>query len=239
MIGSVIGSVRHNFKIVAPTLIITGYLVLALVGMVLFFQFRTRDTFSPAAAARLGEDLVPIIAAFFAAGVLDAEMKRGAHELLRSKFRPLWHTVGLRLGVAVGLALGVGALLLAALHFGIRRVPVGMILLATAPPSLCLAAVSLWTRIRFGNAFIGYVVALAVWVSNTMAAELNRNLGISLNPLLTFTAYTDRLQAMAAGALATTPYVDWWWINKLALLAVAAGVFFSITRRVDRLTEGD
>ena len=81
---------RHNLRIVAPTLIWTGLLVCLLCGMILFYQFRHTDQFNGSVAASLAEGLVPLIAAFFSAGVLDAELKRGAHELLRSKRRPLW-----------------------------------------------------------------------------------------------------------------------------------------------------
>ena len=230
--------VRYNLKIVAPTLLWTGILVFLLVGLILFASFRNPSDFSAAAAGSIAEPIIPVIAAFFAAGVLDWEMKRGAHELLRSKRRPLWQTVLYRLSVAVVLALLVGAAMLGALYFGVKRFPIGMVLLASVPPAVCLALVSLWTRIRFGNAFIGYTVALAVWLANLVTGTLGSALGIALNPLLTFTSYTDRLQAGAAGVLETTPYVDWWWVPKIALLLVAAGVFISITRRVENLDEG-
>jgi hypothetical protein len=231
---------RYNLKIVAPTLLWTGILVALLVALVLFVQFRTPRDFDAATAASLAEQLVPVIAAFFSAGVLDAEMKRGAHELLRSKRRPLWQTVAYRLVVALAVALLVGAGMLLALHFGIRRVPLGMILLAAIPPSLCLATVSLWTRVRLGNAFIGYTVALAAWLANFFTEGLLGSvLGIHVNPLLTFSSYTDRLNAEAAGAVTTTPYVDWWWVSKAALLVVSVLVFIGITRRVEHLVEGD
>src|SRR6185503_10004502 len=152
---AVIALLRHNLKIVLPTLLWTGMLVAALVGLVLFAQFRGRANFTPEAAGSLAEQLVPVIAAFFCAGVLDAEMKRGAHELLRSKRTPLWHTVVLRVLVALGLALAIGWAVLLALHFGIKRIPLGMLLLASIPSAMALAMVSLWTRIRMGNAFIG------------------------------------------------------------------------------------
>ncbi|MFN3647942.1 MAG: hypothetical protein ACK47B_00065 [Armatimonadota bacterium] len=235
-----IAQLRYNLKIVAPTLLWSGILVGALVALVLWVQFRNTEPFSAGTASSLAEQLVPVIAAFFSAGVLDAEMKRGAHELLRSKRRPLWHTVGYRVLVAVAAALLVGLGMLLALHFGLRRVPLGMILLACIPPSLCLALVSLWTRVRLGNAFIGYVVALAAWLGIFFTeGVLGPVLGIRINPLLTFSSYTDLLNARAAGAEAATPYVDWWWASKVALLVVSAAVFVSITRRVENLVEGD
>lgn len=235
---------RYNLKIVAPTLLWTGLLVAVLVALVLFGQFRAPDQFSAEAAGSLAEELVPLIAAFFSAGVLDVEMKRGAHELLCSKRRALWQTVAYRLGVSLLLALLVGLGLLTVLHFGIKRLPLGMLMLASVPSALCLALVSLWTRVRFGNAFIGYTVALGLWLANTIIGAVERSplgavVGFRVNPLFTLTSYTDRLHAVAGGALETTPYVDWWWFNKLALLAVALWIFLSITRRVEHLVEGD
>lgn len=230
---------RHNLKIVAPTLLWTGMLVTLLVGMVLFHQFRHAEQFKIGDAGSLAEQLVPLIAAFFSAGVLDAELKRGAHELLRSKRTPLWTTVAYRLAVSVGLALLIGLGVLAALHFGIKHLPLGMLLLAALPTAITLALVSLWTRVRFGNVFIGYVVAVAVWVGNVITSLLVAALGIQLNPLLNLSSYTDRLTATEAGALQTTPYVDWWWVSKLALLLVSGVVFWSVTRRVEHLVEGD
>jgi hypothetical protein len=230
---------RYNLAIVAPTLIWTGILIAALVALILFGQFRDPEQFNAVAAASLAEQLIPLVAAFFSAGVLDAEMKRGAHELLRSKRSPLWSTVAYRLAVAVLLALFIGAGMLLLLHFGIKRVPLGMILLAAVPSSICLALVSLWTRVRLGNAFIGYMVALAVWLANLATAGMAMAFGISINPLLTLTSYTERLQAAAAGALETTAYVDWWWVSKGALLVVSLLIFMSITRRVENLVEGD
>jgi len=230
---------RHNLKIVAPTLIWTGILVTLLVGMVLFQQFRNAANFKIGDAGSLAEHLVPLIAAFFSAGVLDAELKRGAHELLRSKRTPLWKTVAYRLAVSVGLALLIGVGVLGAIHFGIKKLPLGMLLLASVPTALTLALVSLWTRVRFGNVFIGYVVAVAVWVANAITALLVAALGVQVNPLLNLSSYTDRLAAVEANTLLTTPYVDWWWVSKIALLLVSAMVFWSVTKRIENLVEGD
>lgn len=234
-----IALIRYNLKIVAPTLLWTGILVALLVVLILFQQFRQSADFNAETACSLAEQTVPLIAAFFCAGVLDWEMKRGAHELLRSKRRPLWHTVAYRLLAALGLALAIGWGMLLVMHIGIKRVPLGMIALASIPSSLALALLSLWTRVRLGNAFIGYVVALAVWLSNLVVSLIGSALGIAVNPLLTLSSYTDRLHADAAGALETTPYVDWWWVSKVALLIVSAIIFISITRRVENLVEGD
>jgi len=234
-----LAALRYNLKIIAPTLVWTGTLVGVLSALILFFQFRSRDRFDMVAAGSLGEEFIPVIAAFFAGGAMDAELKRGAHELLRSRLRPLWHTVAYRLVVAVALALGVGTILLGALYLGIRVFPLGMVLLAAVPPCTALAVVSLWTRVRLGNAFIGYVVAVGAWVANTLTGQMARTTGIALNPLLTFSSYTDRLQAISAGELDTTPYVDWWWVSKIALVLTAALVFWSLTRRIEHLTEGD
>lgn len=234
-----ISQLRYNLKIVAPTLIITGILVSLLVALVMWANFRNRAKFTVEEAGGLAEQLVPLIAAFFSAGVLDAELKRGVHELLASKRRPLWHTVAYRLAVSVGLALTIGAGILAAVHFGIRKVPFGMLMAASIPSALCLALISLWVRVRLGNAFIGHTIALAVWLFNVFTGALLPRLGISFNPLFTLNSYSDRLHASAAGALETTPYVDWWWVNKLALVVVSAFIFASITRRVELLVEGD
>lgn len=234
-----LAQLRYNLVIVAPTLRWTSVLVGLLSAAVLFDQFRRARQFDAEAAASLAEQYVPLIAAFFSAGVLDTEMKRGAHELLRARCRPLWHTVAYRLLAALSLALLVGFAVLAVLHFGIKRVPLGTIMLASVPSSLCLALVSLWTRIRLGNAFIGYTVALAAWLANVFTGIISAVLGISVNPLLTLSSLTDRLRAEAAGAAETTPYVDWWWVPKVALLVVSALIFLSVTRRVEHLVEGD
>jgi hypothetical protein len=235
----VIAQLRYNLKIVAPTMIWTGALVTLMVALTLFGLLRGAANFTLVQAGSVAEDTVPLIAAFFAAGVLDAEMKRGAHELLCSKRRPLWHTVAFRVAVAIGIALLIGLGMLLALHFGAKRLPIGMLLLAAFPSALVLALVSLWTRIRLGNAFIGYMVALGAWLGNTLTTGLLSIAGISLNPLLTLTSYSDRLKAEMLGAVATTPYVDWWWVSKIALLLVSVCVFLSITRRVELLVEGD
>lgn len=235
-----IGLVRYNLQIVAPTLLWTGILVGLLVLLILAAHFRNPSSFSDIAAAGFAEQTVPLIAAFFAGGVLDAEMKRGAHELLRAKRRPLWHTVAWRLGISVALALAVGAAALAVLHFGVKRVPLGWLLLSAVSPALALGTVSLWARIRFGNAFLGYVVALAIWVANVMVSLLQQlPFTISINPLLTMSSFTERLQAEARDALLSTPYADWWWVSKVALLVVALAVFAGTTRRVEHLVEGD
>ena len=235
-----ISLIRYNLKIVAPTLLWTGILVALMLFLVVFHHFRSPEEFNPERAGWLAEQLFPLVGAFFAAGVLDWELKRGAHELLRSKRRPLWHTLAYRLGVTVALTLLVAAAILGAMHLGIRRVPLGTLLLASVPSTLALALVSVWTRVRLGNAFMGYLVAVAVWVANWVAGDLERSpLHLSVNPFLTMTSYTHRLHATAAGTLETTPYVDWWWVPKLALLAVSALVFFSITRRVENLVEAD
>lgn len=240
-----IALLRYNWKIVAPTMLWTGILVLVTVALILFGLFRNPADVSAESAASLAEQTLPLIAAFLGGGVLDAEMKRGAHELLRSKRRPLWHTVAYRLGLSVLLALLIGMGMFLLIHFGIRKIPVGMLLLAAIPPSLCLGVLSLWTRIRLGNAFIGYMVALSVWLANVMIDLVRGSLVaragfvLTINPLFTLTSYGDRLRAEATGTLLTTPYVDWWWVSKGALLVVAAFIFLGITRRVENLVEGD
>lgn len=235
---------RYNLKIVLPTMLWTGILVALLVFVILFNTFRSPESFNAPSAGWYAEQLIPLIAAFFAAGVMDAEMKRGAHELLRAKRSPLWLTVLLRTGLSLVLALAVGWGMLAALHFGVKRIPLGMLLLASLPPALCLAMIALWTRIRFGNAFIGYMVALAIWLANfaiflSLSASPLRSFHIQVNPLLTMTSYSDRLFAEADGVLESTPYADWWWVSKIALTVVALLIFLSVTRRVENLVEAD
>jgi len=130
--------------------------------------------------------------------------------------------------------------MLGALHWGVKRVPLGMLLLASFPSSLCLALIALWTRVRLGNAFIGYMVALAVWMANFVTGFfMGGLLKIHINPLLTLSSYTDRLIAEAQGTVENTPYVDWWWVSKGALVVVSFLIFLSITRRVENLVEAD
>jgi hypothetical protein len=234
-----IGLLRYSLKVVAPTLLWTALLVAGLVGLFLWRQFQSPDAVDATTGGLVAEQLVPLIAAFFAAGVLDAEIRRGAHELLCSKRQPLWMTVAYRVAVAVVLALLVGLATLLVLHVGIRHQPLGMLLLAATPSAVCMALVSLWTRIRLGNAFVGYVVAVAVWLTTEVLALISQNVGVPVNPLLTLSSYTARLQASAAGAVETTPYVDWWWASKVALLVVSVAIFASITRRVELLIEAD
>ena len=234
-----ITQLRYNLKIVAPTLLWTGILVALLSALVLVGQFNNARNFTGTDAARVAEGLFPMIAAFFAGGVLDVEMKRGAHELLRSKTRPLWHTVAYRLLVSVVITLALGAVILGVMWVGIKHFPIGMVLLATVPSCLILAVISLWTRIRLGNAFMGYMVALAAWASNIITGIVGSQLGINVNPLLTLTSYGDRLQAELGGVVDTTPYADWWWVPKIALVVASVAVFMSITRRVENLVEGD
>lgn len=235
-----ISLIRYNLKIVAPALLWTGILVAILVALVLVWQFRDPKVFTAEAAGSIAEQLIPVMAAFFAAGVLDSEMKRGAHELLCSKRRPLWHTVAYRVGLSLLLSMLIGAGVLAALHFGLRRIPVGILLVAALPSAAILAMVALWVRVRLGNAFMGYVVALGIWLGTTSVTGLLYALtGVQINPLFTLTSYTDRLHALGAGALETTPYVDWWWVNKLVLLLATGCVMLSVVRRVEHLVEPD
>lgn len=234
-----IALIRYNLKIVAPTLLWTGILVGLMLGLVLFFDFTHMRQFSAANATWLAEWLLPVVAAFFAGGVLDAEMKRGAHELLRSKTRPLWHTVAYRLLASLGVTLLLGAVILALLWLGIKRFPYWMILLSAVPSCLVLALVSLWTRVRLGNSFMGYMVALTAWATNVITGIIGSQLGITINPLLTLTSYGDRLQAERAGVVDSTPYADWWWVPKVALIVTSIVIFISITRRVENLVEGD
>ncbi len=240
-------SFRYNLQIVLPTLAWTGILVILMVTLILFGQFRSTAAFTNERAVSLAEQIIPLIAAFFCAGVLDAEMTRGAHELLCVRPKPLWHTVAHRLFAAMVVSLVVGWGMLLVLYLGVRKFDLGIALLVSLPSSICLAVVSLWTRIRLGNAFVGYTAALALWLGNMVVGGTSalpgfqfnplRNFGVHFNPLFTFSSYTDRVAAMEAGALETTPYVDWWWVSKLALLVFSAFVFVSITRRVERHAE--
>ena len=234
-----ISLIRYNLKIIAPTMIWTGILVAIVTVWNLFYQFHHAHDFTAENAASIAEDLVPVMAAFFAAGVLDWEMKRGAHELLCSKKRPLWHTVAYRLAAALLIALTIGTALVLTYHFGIRHLPLGLLLLASIPSALCMSLMSLWTRIRLGNAFGGYLVVLGVWVANWFLGLVEMAFGVPVNPLFSFNSFTARMHALNAGALDTTPYVDWWWASKIALLVVSAAILFSITRRVENLVEGD
>jgi hypothetical protein len=235
----VISLIRYNLMIVAPTLLWTGILVALLLGLVVFADFTHMQQFSAANATWLAEWLLPVVAAFFAGGVLDMEMKRGAHELLRSKMRPLWHTVAYRLLASMGVTLALGAVILGMFWLGIKHFPYWMVLFSAIPSCLVLALVSLWTRVRLGNSFIGYMVALTAWATNVITGIVGSQFGINLNPLLTLTSYGDRLQAERAGVVDTTPYADWWWVPKVALLVVSLVIFVSITRRVENLVEGD
>lgn len=230
---------RYNLKIVAPTLLWTGILVGLLVAAVTFNDFHNAQRFTGSDAAWFAEWLLPIVGAFFAGGVLDSEMKRGAHELLRSKARPLWHTVAYRLLVSVSLAWLLGAAILGLLWVGVKHFPIGWTLLSAIPSCLVLAMISLWTRIRLGNAFMGYLAALAAWAANVITGIIGSQLGINVNPLLTLTSYGDRLAAELGGVVSTTPYADWWWVPKIALLVAALVIFIGITRRVENLVEGD
>lgn len=234
-----ISLLRYNLKIVAPTLLFTGIVVFLLVALNIFGLFHNAAHFQAEDAGRIAEQLTPVIAAFFSAGVLDAELKRGVHELLVSKRRPLWYTIAQRVGLSVLMALLIAAGMLTLIHAGIARIPLVWLMLASVPSSLCVTMVALWTRIRFGNAFIGHIMAVALWIFNGFTGDLLARVGITFNPLFTLNSYSDRLHAAAAGALETTPYVDWWWVNKLALIAVSACIFMSVTRRVEQLVEGD
>lgn len=234
-----IALLRYNLKIVAPTLIWTGLIVALIVFLTVFHHFRTPDQFDLETAGSLAEQTIPVIAAFFSAGVLDWEMKRGAHELLCTKRKPLWQTVALRLLVTLLLALAIGEGMLLAFHFGIKRLPLGMLFLASVPSTMFLALVSLWTRIRLGNAFVGYLVALGAWLTTTVLQAISVAMNVPINPLFTLTAYSERLHAVNAGALDTTAYVDWWWVSKIALVLLSALLLLSISRRVEHLVEGD
>jgi hypothetical protein len=233
-------ALRLNLRILAPSLLWSGLLGLALCALVLFQHFAHPERWNSLAAGWLFEQmLTPVLAAFLTAGVLDPELKKGAHEILLCRRSPVWKTLASRVFLTVGAALLLGNGVLLALHFGVERVPIGMVALAGVPSALCLAMIALWARVRLGNLFGGHIVALAAWTANLITGELGRAVGISINPLLTVGSYTDYLQASSLGRLESTPYVDWWWVSKLALLVVSGVIFFSITRRVEKLVEGE
>jgi len=234
-----ITQLRYNLKIVLPTLVWTGILSVVLIAFVLLGHF-SMDNFSTATAAGAAEQFIPLITAFFTAGVLDVEMKRGAHEVMCSKHRPLWHTLTYRVLVTLLLALGLGTAMLLIQHFFLAYLPVGMLLLAAIPPALCMGLIALWLRVRLGNAFIGYVAAIAIWIVNLIiGASQSGSSGFDINPLFNPNSYTQRITAAANNTLDSTPYVDWWWVSKIALMIVAALIFWSITRRVENLVEAD
>jgi hypothetical protein len=230
---------RYNLKIVMPTLLWTGILSIALTILVLLGHF-SLDKFDVPVASGAAEQFIPLIAAFFMAGVLDVEMKRGAHEVICSKHRPLWQTLSYRIVVTLLLALCLGAVMMLIEHFFLKPLPVGMLLLVAIPPALCTGLISLWLRIRLGNAFIGYVAAIVFWLINLVVGMTQSGpAGLDLNPLFNPNSYTQRLQAIAASAVESTPYVDWWWVNKLALVLLSVVIYWSITRRVEQLVEAD
>lgn len=234
-----ISRLYYALRIVLPGLVWTGGLSILLSALILYGQFRLRDRFTVAMASSIAEQFFPVLSAFMAAGVLEHETRRGVQEILCTKRRSLVATAAERLVVALALSLILGAGLLAVMHFGIRPIPMGTLLLAAIPPSFCTAALSLWTRVRFGNAFMGYTVALTIWMANLLTSVMGSTLGISVNPLLTFSSYTDWLQAVAIGEEAVTPYVDWWWAPKIALMAAGSGLFVLAARRVEHRAEGE
>jgi hypothetical protein len=228
---------RYNLKIVAPTLGWTVVLVIGLTTLVLLGQFSI-EGYSLGNAAELSEQFIPLLAAFFTAGVLDAEMKRGAHEVLRSKALPLWQTLGYRILIALVLSFALSAIMLLIVHFNLLRLPVGILLLSAFPPACCMGVISLWIRVRLGNAFMGYLAAIAMWVGSIVMSTVEQE-GMSVNPLFSFTSYTNLVKATASRTLESTPYVDWWWVSKIALVIVSVVIFWSITRRVEQLVEAD
>lgn len=234
-----IGILRHNLRIAAPGFCWTGGFSAVLLALVLYYQFRNSRDFTEVVAASVGEGVIPLIAAFLAAGVLDPELRRGAHEVVHARLAPLWRAVACRLAVSIVLALIAGAIALSVLHFALRPFPLKMVLLASVPGCVVMAAVSLWIRVRLGGVFIGYLAALAVWLANVFAGAVGTTLGIHVNPLLSFSSYTDYLNAAGQGKVAVTPYADWWWVSKVALCVAGAAVFAGMQARLEHLVEGD
>jgi hypothetical protein len=237
-----IAQLRYNLKIVAPTLIWTGVLMVALSGLVLAGSLSV-DSLRLRQVTAMAETFFPLIAGFFTAGVLDAEMKRGAHELLCSKREPLWRTLLYRVAIVFFLAMLVGFAVLLIIHFTALRLPIGRLLLVTLPGALLLGMVALWVRLSLGSALMGYLSIVGIWILGQILQALQGGpgnpSGINVNPLFNLSSYADFLEAEARHAVATTPYVDWWWVNKAALVMAAAAVFWIVTRRVETQAENE
>jgi len=225
-IGAVL---RYNLQILAANLwwTLVGPLVLAVITFIPLFL--ERQEFRPSQAAGLAEGLMPIIGAFICAHALDAELRRQADEVLRAKRKPFWRTLLLRLTLGLLVTFGFG---LAAL--GIARIALGefvlwKLFLAGVPSTLFLAMVGLIVALLVRNAILSMILPLMYWL-------MDYGLGWYFNPLLVLSSYKFYLWE-AEGVMAPLTEAadwDWWWISKIALGVVAAGLFVAIMRQVGR-----
>lgn len=223
-IGAVL---RYNLQILAANLwwTLVGPLVLTVITFVPLFL--ERQEFRPSKAAGLAEGLMPIIGAFICAHALDAELRRRADEVLRAKRKPLWRTLLLRLALGLLVSFGFG---LAAL--GIARIALGefvlwKLFLAGVPSTLFLAMLGLLVALWVRNAILSLILPLMYWL-------IDYGLGWYFNPLLALSGYKYLLWKAEGEMAPMTWFSDWWWVSKIGLVVVAAGLFVAVMRQVGR-----
>jgi hypothetical protein len=223
---------RYNLQIVAANtlwvlIIPLIFTVLSVGGLFLTDLLNPHWTFHPSNAAGLAEGLMPILGAFICAHVLDVELRQGADEVLRSKARPLWRTVALRTAVGLLVVLLFGLLALGAARLALGEFSLLRVWLAAIPPTLFFAMLGLLIAMRMRNALLSLILPLILWFMDFLASWF-------FNPLLSLSTYKYHLLSQQGEMSPFTLFADWWWVSKVALGVVAAGLFVRVVTSLER-----
>jgi hypothetical protein len=170
---------------------------------------------------------MPILGAFICAHVLDVELRQGADEVLRSKARPLWRTVALRTAVGLLVVLLFGLLALGAARLALGEFSLLRVWLAAIPPTLFFAMLGLLIAMRMRNALLSLILPLILWFMDFLASWF-------FNPLLSLSTYKYHLLSQQGEMSPFTLFADWWWVSKVALGVVAAGLFVRVVTSLER-----
>ncbi|MFN3648320.1 MAG: hypothetical protein ACK47B_01965 [Armatimonadota bacterium] len=184
--------------------------------------FVETSKWDPGIAVTQAEVFAPLVAVFIFAGLLDAEQRRGAGEIVFSKPHP----PALLLGVRVVLALLVSELfllsVLIAYHFRFGNAAIGPSMLYAIPPCLFMGLIALTTGRSVRSAAAGYGLSLGFWLWDSTA-------GMLYNPLFVLPAAEIDSPEITGASPAVFLAA-----NKLAMLTVAAALFWLNTRALRR-----
>jgi hypothetical protein len=164
----------------------------------------------------------PFVAAFLFAGLLDAEFKRDAAEIVFSKPHPPVVLLGTRVALALVLSLAAILGLLLFYRWRFTDVPVWSSVFHAIAPCLFIGTVALTSGHFARSAAAGYAIPLTFWLWDT-------TLGMLYNPLYMLPVAAITEQIADAGP---TPFNLWW--TKGTMVATAALLFWVNVRRLGR-----
>jgi hypothetical protein len=200
-------------------LVIPGVLLL-IVGVWTGY-FVDPGTWKGSVAILQAEVFGPFVAAFLFAGLLDAEHRRDAGEIVFSKPHPAVILLGTRLILALLVSLGAILVLLVCYKLKFNEVPIWQALWMATPPCLFIGTVALTSGHFAKSAAAGYAIPLTFWLWDT-------SLGMLYNPL-----YVLPVGAIAEEAGPAPLPFDVTWA-KSAMLLTAAVLFWINVRKLKR-----